>query len=635
MNTEVVAPAENFKRESNIKDGHLYEYANKNRIAFWEGCAQGLSWYKKWNSVLEWDSPFAKWYEGGRLNACYNCLDRHMLTPVRHKTALFWENEQGDSRAISYEELYYEVNRLANALKALGVKKGDCVAIYLPMIPEAVASMLACARIGAVHTVVFGGFSAEALRSRIVDANAKVLITADASVRKGKYLPLKETADKAVQDLTCIEKVLVVQRGLHPIVMQPKRDVFYHEALAKAEAFCEPTGMESEDVLFILYTSGTTGKPKGIIHSTAGYLVGAYVTTRLVFDVKPTDVFWCTADIGWITGHTYIVYGPFANGMTQVLYEGSPDQPGKDCFWKLIEKYKVTTFYTAPTAIRMFMKWGTEYLQGKDLSSLRLLGSVGEPLNPEAWQWYYHHIGGERCPIVDTWWQTETGSILMSTLPGIMSMKPGYVGKALPGIDIKLLDDYGHESRQGYVAVMSPWPSMLRGIQGDTRRFLQTYWNKWGGRYYFAGDAAGADDEGRVWIQGRVDDTINVAAHRLGTMEIESILLECDGVAESAVLGIPDEVTGQAIAAFVVLKEGFLADEAMKETLKQHVVEKIGAIARPKQIFFAEDIPKTRSGKIMRRLLRDLALGRSLGDMTTLEDTKFMKVLEKNLQKTK
>lgn len=635
VKTEMVAPCEEFVKNANIKNHQMYEYANKNRIAFWEGCAQSLHWYKKWNTVLEWDPPFSRWYDGGRLNACYNCLDRHMHTAVRKKTAIFWESEQGEERVLTYEDLYHEVNRLANVLKSLGVKKGDCVAIYLPMIPEVVASMLACAKIGAVHTVVFGGFSSEALRSRLLDANAKVLITADGGVRKGRLIPLKVTADQAVEGLTCIEKILVVQRTKEEISMRAGRDLWYHEAMKKVESFCEPTPMESEDVLFILYTSGTTGKPKGIVHSTGGYLVGAHITTKLVFDVKPQDVFWCTADVGWITGHTYIVYGPLSNGMTQVMYEGSPEQPEKNRFWKLIEKYKVTTFYTAPTAIRMFMKWGTELLQDIDLSSLRLLGSVGEPLNPEAWQWYFKYIGKEKCPIVDTWWQTETGSILMSTIPGIMEMKPGYVGKALPGIEVKILDDYGHEAKKGYLAVMSPWPSMLRGIHGDTRRFVQTYWNKWGGRYYFTGDGSGVDANGYIGISGRVDDTMNIAAHRMGTMEIESAMVEHSGVAEVAVVGIPDEITGQAIAAFVVLKEGQMPSDALKDDLKELVVKKIGAIARPKKIFFIEDLPKTRSGKIMRRLLKDLALGRSLGDTTTLEDPKLMKTLENAMSKPK
>jgi len=632
LSLENVAPYEAFAKHANIKNDQIYQYASKNRIAFWEGCAQSLHWYKKWNAVLEWDPPFSRWYNGGKLNACYNCLDRHMHTAVRKKRALIWENEQGETRTLTYEELYHEVNRLANVLKEFGVKKGECVGIYLPMIPEAIAAMLACARIGAVHTVIFGGFSAEALRGRLMDANAKMLITADGGIRKGKLLTLKATADEAVEGLTGIEKVLVVQRTKQPVKMQTERDFWYHEKVEQAEAFCEPAAMDSEDVLFILYTSGTTGKPKGVIHSTGGYLVGAHITTKLVFDVKPQDVFWCTADVGWITGHTYVTYGPLSNGMTQVIYEGSPDYLERDRFLKLIEKHKVTTFYTAPTLIRMFMKWGVESFKGVDFSSLRLLGSVGEPLNPEAWQWYFKNIGKERCPIVDTWWQTETGSILMSTLPGIMSMKPGYVGKALPGVDIKILDDYGQESDRGYLAVTSPWPSMLRGIHGDTRRFVQTYWSKWGGRYYFAGDGAGKDAAGYVWISGRVDDTMNIAAHRIGTMEVESVLIEHPAVAEAAVVGVPDEITGQAIAAFVILKASFMPSDELKEILKALVVKKIGAIARPKTIFFTEDVPKTRSGKIMRRLLKDLALGRALGDMTTLEDTKLLQTLQHTLK---
>lgn len=634
MNTEIVAPHEAFSKSANIKNYQVYDYASKNRIAFWEGCAQSVHWYKKWNAVLEWDPPFSRWYNGGKLNACYNCLDRHMHTEVRKKRALIWENEQGEERVLTYEELYHEVNRLANVLKDLGVKKGDCVAIYLPMIPQAIASMLACARIGAVHTVVFGGFSAEALRGRLVDSNAKLLITADGGIRKGRVVSLKATADVAIEGLTGIEHVLVVERTKTSISMKEGRDLWYHERIKKAAPFCEPVQMDSEDVLFILYTSGTTGKPKGIIHSTGGYLVGAHVTTKLVFDVKPQDVFWCTADVGWITGHTYVAYGPLSNGMTQLIYEGAPDQPEKDRFWKLIEKYQVTTFYTAPTLIRMFMKWGTEAMQGRDLSSLRLLGSVGEPLNPEAWQWYFKNVGHAKCPIVDTWWQTETGSILMSSIPGLMGMKPGYVGKALPGIEVKILDDYGQETEKGYLAIVSPWPSMLRGIHGDTRRFVQTYWNKWGGRYYFAGDAAGKDPDGYIWISGRVDDTMNIAAHRIGTMEVESALVEHPSVAEAAVVGIPDEITGQAIAAFVILKEGYQDSLELKDELRELVVKKIGAIARPKNIFFTEDVPKTRSGKIMRRLLKDVALGRTLGDMTTLEDARLMNSLQNTLKQS-
>jgi len=628
----MVAPCEDFAKSANMKNYQVYDYASKNRIAFWEGCAQSLHWYKKWNAVLEWDPPFSRWYNGGKLNACYNCLDRHMHTATRKKRAIIWEGEDGASKTLTYEDLYHEVNRLANIFKGLGVKKGDCVAIYLPMIPEAVASMLACARIGAIHTVVFAGFSAEALRGRLIDSNAKIVVTADGGIRKGKVHALKETVDHAIEGLTGVEKVLVVQRVKQQVPMKSGRDFWYHELMVAAEGFCEPAQMDSEDVLFILYTSGTTGKPKGVVHSTGGYLVGAHVTTRIVFDVKPQDIFWCTADVGWITGHTYITYGPLSNGMTQVMYEGSPDQPSKTRVWDIIEKHKVTTFYTAPTLIRMFMKWGQEMLQGKDLSSLRLLGSVGEPLNPEAWQWYFKHVGREKCPIVDTWWQTETGSILLSTVPGLMNMKPGHVGKPLPGIEVKILDDYGREAEKGYLAITSPWPSMLRGIHGDTRRFVQTYWHKWGGRYYFTGDAAGIDADHYVWIAGRVDDTMNIAAHRIGTMEVESVLIEHPDVVEAAVIGIPDEITGQAIAAFIILKEGVVASADLQEELKELVVKKIGAIARPKKMFFTDDVPKTRSGKIMRRLLKDLALGKSIGDTTTLEDPKLMHRLQSTMQ---
>lgn len=629
--TYAVSPKSNFLESANIKDDKIYDLASKNPIAFWEGCAESLTWYKKWHTILEWDLPFAKWFDGGKLNACVNCLDRFIDTPIKDKVAFFWEGEDGSQREYTYDKLYKEVNRLANALKDLGVKKGDCVAIYLPMIPEAIASMLACARIGAVHTVVFGGFSSDALKSRIVDANAKILVTADAGFRKGKAIPLKEIADEAIKDLTCLEKTLVVKRLEKSVSMKLERDFWYHEMLAKAQAFCQPEVMASEDPLFILYTSGTTGKPKGIIHSTGGYLVGANTTTNIVFDIKYNDVFWCTADIGWITGHTYVVYGPMSNGMTQLIYEGSFDQPTKSRFWYLIEKYKVTTLYTAPTAIRMFMKWGLSYLESKDLSSLRLLGSVGEPLNPEAWMWYYKNVGKEKCPVVDTWWQTETGSIMMSTIPSVMDMKPGSVGKPLPGIDIKILDDYGNLSSQGYVAIMSPWPSMLRGIHGDTRRFIQTYWNKWGGRYYFPGDGAKIDENHDVWIAGRVDDTINVSAHRIGTMEVESALIENNMVAEAAVVGIPDDITGQAICAFIVIKDQYTFTEDKVESLKDTVARKIGGIARPKKIYFVSDLPKTRSGKIMRRLLKDMALGRKIGDTTTLENDKLLYELQKKL----
>ena len=629
---EAIAPSDDFRASANVRNHQLYEYAGKNRIAFWEGCAQTLHWYKKWHTVMDWNPPFSSWFDGGRLNACYNCLDRHIGTKVENKVAFFWESEEGSSRKITYKDLYHEVNRLANVLKGFGVKKGDCVAIYMPLVPEAVASMLACARLGAAHTVVFGGFSSEALRSRILDANAKVLITADGSVRKGKTLTLKGTSDSAIEGLTCLEKVLVIQKEKNSVSMREGRDFWYHKELKKAEEYCPCEEMESEDTLFILYTSGTTGKPKGIVHSTAGYLVCAAVTTKLVFDVKPDDIYWCTADVGWITGHTYVTYGPLANGMTQVMYDGSVDRPKRDRIFEIIEKYKVSIFYTAPTAIRLFMKWGEDTFKHRDLSSLRLLGSVGEPLNPEAWTWYYKHVGGEKCPIVDTWWQTETGSIMITSMPGLMDMKPGSVVKPLPGIEAKVLDDYGNESKSGYIAIMSPWPSMLRGVHGDTRRFVKTYWNKWGGRYYFPGDSATVDEDGYFWITGRVDDTLNVSAHRIGTMEVESALMEHEAVAESAVVGVPDEITGQAIAAFVVLKEGREPSQELADALKAIVVKKIGGIARPKKIFFTQDVPKTRSGKIMRRLLQDLAVGRKLGDMTTLENENLIKSIESKLE---
>jgi acetyl-CoA synthetase len=628
-----INPSEEFVRSANIKTPHLYEYGNKNRIAFWEGCAQSLQWFKKWNAVLEWDAPFAKWYEGGKLNASVNCLDRHMLSAIRDKVAIYWEGEDGSSKALTYQDLYHQVNRLASGLKNLGVKKGDCVAIYLPMIPEAVASMLACARIGAIHTVVFGGFSAESLQARIQDANAKVLITADIGYRRGKKLQLQEIAQEAVNGLTCIEKVIVVQRQKESCLLHPEKEIGYNDLLHSSAEYCQPEVMDADDVLFILYTSGTTGKPKGVVHSTAGYMVAAHVTTKLVFDVKSTDVYFCTADIGWITGHTYVTYGPLSNGMTQVMYEGAPDYPSTSRFWEIIQKYKVSIFYTAPTVIRLFMKWGEQCLSGFDLTSLRLLGSVGEPLNPEAWQWFYKNVGHQRCPIVDTWWQTETGSIMMTTLPAIMPMKPGFVGKPLPGIDIKILDDYGNEAAHGYLAITSPWPSMARGIHGDTRRFVQTYWNKWGGRYYFSGDGAGKDKEGYFWISGRVDDVLNVAAHRIGTMEVESALIQHTAIAESAVIGLPDEVTGQSIAAFVVLKKNQVVSPDLKEDLKDLVAKKIGVIAKPKQIYFVEELPKTRSGKIMRRLLKEMALGKSFGDLTALEDPRLLKTLESCMEK--
>ncbi len=630
----IFAPPKSFREKANVSDPSIYEKARNNPEAFWAEWADKLDWFKKWDKVLEWNPPFAKWFIGGKLNASYNCLDRHIKTPLKDKAALIWEGEPGDQRTLTYGDLYLEVNKLANAMKSLGVKKGDRVAIYMPMIPETVAAVLACSRIGAVHTVVFGGFSAEALKDRILDAQANLLITADGGWRRGTIVPLKNTADSAIKDCPSIKNVIVVQRANNEIPLQPGRDHWYHDLIKGADSYCEPERMDSEDLLFILYTSGTTGRPKGIIHTTGGYLTGVTATTHWVFDLKPEDVFWCTADIGWVTGHSYIVYGPLANGATEIIYEGSPDWPERNRFWKIIEKYKVTIFYTAPTAIRAFMKWGTEWLKGCDLSSLRLLGSVGEPINPEAWIWYHKNIGQGRCPVVDTWWQTETGSILISPLPGITALKPGSATQPLPGIEAKVVNDEGREIGVGggFLVLTQPWPSMLRGIYGDPERYQQTYFGRWNGKYYFTGDGAKKDEEGYHWLLGRVDDIMLVAGHNISTMEVESALVDHPKVAESAVVGIADEIKGQAIAAFVTLKEGNNPAKEIEEMLKAHVVTKIGAIARPSKIIFTHDLPKTRSGKIMRRLLRDVAEGRALGDVTTLADVGVVEALKKKYE---
>jgi acetyl-CoA synthetase len=620
--TRQIEASQIFKNLANIKNNSLYELAKIDRIAFWETCAKKLDWYKLWDKALEWDKPFAKWFVGGKLNASYNCLDRHIKANLGKKTAFMWEGENGDEKKLSYEDVYLQVNKLANAIKAFGIKKGDRVAIYMPLVPEAAFAMLACARIGAVHTVVFGGFSSDALRDRINDAQAKLLITADGGYRRGSIVPLKATVDQAVSQTPTIQHVIVLRRTGQDVPMKPERDHWYHDAVRNVAAYCEPEQMDSEDILFILYTSGTTGKPKGIVHTTGGYMTGVYNTTQWVFDLKPNDVFWCTADVGWVTGHSYMVYGPMSNAATQVIYEGAPDFPERNRFWKLIEKYKVTIFYTAPTAIRAFMKWGTQWPKGCDLSSLRLLGSVGEPINPEAWMWYYEHIGGNRCPIVDTWWQTETGAIMITTIPGTSVMKPGSAGHPLPGIDAEILNEAGEviPAGGGFLSVTSPWPSMLRGIWGDPGRYKETYWGKWQGKNYFAGDGTKRDKDGYFWFLGRVDDIMLVAGHNISTAEVESALVDNKNVAEAAVVGVKDDIKGQAIAAFVILKEGNSPGKDMEEMLKNHVSEKIGAIARPAKIIFTADVPKTRSGKIMRRLLQDVAEGRALGDVTTLAD---------------
>lgn len=624
---------EAFKSNADIKDESIYADADQDREAFWAKQAERLDWYQKWNKVLEWNAPFAKWFIGGKLNASYNCLDRHIKAGKGSKTAIIWEGERGEKKTLSYEDVYKDVNKFANAIKALGVGKGDRVAIYMPMIPEAAFAMLACARIGAIHTVIFGGFSADSLKDRINDSQVKLLITADGGYRRGKIIPLKKTSDNAVADCPSIEHLIVVKHAENDITMKEGRDVWYHDAIDGVDEYCEPEQMDAEDILFILYTSGTTGKPKGIVHTTGGYMTGVTATTKWVFDLKETDVFWCTADVGWVTGHSYIVYGPMANAATQVMFEGTPDYPERNRFWKIVEEYKVSIFYTAPTAIRTFMKWGTQWPGGCDLSSLRLLGTVGEPINPEAWIWYHEVIGGEKCPIVDTWWQTETGSIMIAPLPGVISTKPGSATKPLPGIEVAVLTEDGKAIGEGggYLAITSPWPSMLRGIWGDEQRYKDTYWSRWG-NIYFPGDGVKRDKDGYLWLLGRVDDVMLVAGHNIGTMEVESALVDHKSVAESAVVGITDEVKGQAIAAFVILKEGIDSNEELEATLKDHVVGKIGAIARPKKIIFTSELPKTRSGKIMRRLLRDIAEGRALGDVTTLADASIVEALKEKYQ---
>lgn len=615
-------PPPSFREAANARDPEIYARAASDPEAYWAEWARELAWFEPWHTVLEWTPPHAKWFVGGKLNVAYNCLDRHLEGPRRNKAALVWEGEPGDERVYTYQQLHREVSKFANVLKSLGVRRGDRVAIYLPMIPEAAIAMLACARIGAPHSVVFGGFSVESLRDRINDAQAKVLVTADGGFRRGRVVPLKENADRALEEAPSVEKVIVVRRGgglETPVEMRTGRDYWYHELMQEASAACEPERMDAEDMLYILYTSGTTGKPKGVVHTTGGYLVQCYATTKLVFDLKEEDCYWCTADVGWVTGHSYVVYGPLACGATVVMYEGAPDWPDRGRFWRLIEKYAVTIFYTAPTAIRAFMRWGTEWPAKSDLSSLRLLGTVGEPINPEAWVWYHHHIGKGRCPIVDTWWQTETGAIMITPLPGITETKPGSATVAFPGISAEVLNDRGEPVSAGYLAITKPWPSMLRTIYGDDQRYRDTYWSRWPNTY-FPGDGAKRDEDGYFWILGRVDDVLNVAGHRIGTMEVESALVDHPAVAEAAVVGKVDEVKGQAIAAFVTVKEGIETSEALKRELKEHVVKKIGPIARPDDILFAADLPKTRSGKIMRRLLRDIAEGRALGDTTTLAD---------------
>ena len=622
-------PSAEFKSSAIISDQSLYQEGDQDFEAYWARHARELlTWSKPFTKTLEWDLPYSEWFSDGTLNVSYNCLDRHVLAGRGNKVAFYWEGEPGDSRTITYSQLLDEVQKFANVLKSLGVEKGDRVNIYLPMIPEAAVAMLACARIGAAHSVVFGGFSAQALSDRINDAEAKLLITADGGWRRGEVFPLKSQADEALKTTTTIKHVVVVKRGNNEVSMTPGRDVWYHEAMSTADAVCAAEPMEAEHLLFLLYTSGTTGKPKGIMHTTAGYLAHVTTTFKYVFDHKPvTDIFWCTADVGWVTGHSYIVYGPLANCATQIMYEGVPNFPANDRIWQIIAKYKATIFYTAPTAIRTYMKWGAQEPAKHNLSSLRLIGTVGEPINPEAWIWYNENIGSSRCPIIDTWWQTETGGMMITPLPGVTVTKPGSATFPLPGIGAELVDEQGNRvmSGGGYLTLTTPWPGMLRGIWKDQQRYRETYWSKFPGRY-FAGDGAKLDSDGYLWLLGRVDDVMNVSGHRISTTEVESALVSHPSVAEAAVVGANDAMTGQAIIAYVTLRGGLEVDE---QVLREHVAKEIGPIAKPKMIFFTPDLPKTRSGKIMRRLLRDVAEGRNIGDTTTLADASVVSELQR------
>jgi len=628
-------PSPEFAAQASIKSmdeyRQLYEKAKADPEAFWAELAeQELHWFQKWDKVLDWQPPFAKWFINGKLNLAYNCLDRHLTTWRKNKAAILWEGEPGDSRTLTYAQLHREVCQMANVYKQLGVKKGDRVGIYMPMIPEAAIAMLACARIGAAHSVIFGGFSAEALKARLLDANAKLVVTADGGFRKDKIVPLKPAVDEALRDngVPSVEHVLVVRRTQQKVAMEPGRDHWWHDLQAGASKDCPAEPMDSEDLLFILYTSGTTGKPKGVVHTTGGYNLYTHITCKWTFDLKDTDVYWCTADVGWITGHSYIVYGPLSNGATSLMFEGAPRPSNPGCLWDVVEKYGVTIFYTAPTAIRALIKMGEHLPKARDLSSLRILGTVGEPINPEAWMWYHRVIGGERCPIVDTWWQTETGGFMLTPLPGATPTKPGSATFPFPGIIADVVDLNGNpveDNQGGYLVVKHPWPSMMRTVYGDDDRFRRTYWEhippKDGQYFYFAGDGARRDEDGYFWVMGRVDDVINVSGHRLGTMEVESALVSHPSVAEAAVVGRPDEVRGEDVFAFVTLEGDYEGSEELAAELKAHVVKEIGAIARPGEIRFTDALPKTRSGKIMRRLLRNLAAGQDVaGDTSTLED---------------
>ena len=632
-------PSTEFAAQANAQID-LYAHADQDRLAFWEEQANDLSWHKKWDKTLQWDSPFAQWFVGGKINATVNALDRHVASGNGNRIAFHFEGEPGDVRTISYSQLLADVSKAAHALTEIGIKSEDRVAIYMPLIPEAIVAMLACARIGAIHSVVFGGFSADALLSRIQDADASLVITADGGFRKGAAFALKPAVDEALKGETNVKRVLVVKRTGQETAWNADRDIWWHDLVDRQSSTHTPEYFDSEHPLFILYTSGTTAKPKGIFHTTGGYLTQAAYTHKVVFDIKPeSDIYWCTADVGWITGHTYMVYGPLINGSTQVIYEGTPDTPHKGRVFEIIEKYGVTILYTAPTLIRTWMKWGDEFPNKFNLTSLRLLGSVGEPINPEAWMWYREVIGGGKCPIVDTWWQTETGAIMISPLPGVTATKPGSAMRTIPGISAKVVDDNGvavPNGRGGYLILDQPWPSMLRGVWGETERYKETYWSRFPG-IYFAGDGAKLDDDGAIWLMGRVDDVMNVSGHRISTTEVESALVSHEAVAEAAVVGAADALTGQGIVAFVILRGGVShadGDELIKE-LRNHVAKEIGAIAKPRQIMVVNELPKTRSGKIMRRLLKDVAENRTVGDATTLADPNVMKLISDGLKTSK
>jgi acetyl-CoA synthetase len=628
-------PSSEFQKDAHIKSFEEYKKLYDESIAdpesFWADVASQFEWYKKWDTVLDdSEAPFFKWFSGGKTNITENCLDRHVKTATRNKAAIIWEGEPGDERVLTYHDLWRETNKFANALKKIGIKKGDRVAIYLPMIPELAIAMLACARIGAIHSIIFAGFSAESIRDRVLDSETKLVITADGGWRRRKLLPLKDIVDEGIKDCACVTDVIVVQRSPgepFPHRWFGERDHWYHELMDAPFEVCKPEELDSEDMLFLLYTSGTTGKPKGIIHTTAGYMIYTALTAKYVFDLKPEDVYWCTADIGWITGHSYIVYGPMANGATCVMYEGAPNSPDEGRLWEIVEKYGVTVFYTAPTAIRAFMKWGVEWPEKYDLSSLRLLGTVGESINPEAWMWYHKVIGGERCPIVDTWWQTETGGILITPLPGAITTKPGCATLPFFGIDAAIINEDGEATDAGLLTIRKPWPGMLRGIYGDEERYKETYWSKWNG-LYFPGDGARKDDDDYIWILGRVDDVVNVSGHRIGTAELESVFVEHAKVVESAVIGVKHEIKGEGLVAFVTLGGGVAGDDDLNKELLGWIGKKIGKFAIPEKIIFTGDLPKTRSGKIMRRLLRDIAEGRALGNVTTLADTSVVDALK-------